>query len=71
MFIDFFFMVSSNLLFIKIAIVLCTSFYGPHRAMGNVLIFKWAEDRNQKYCQTLEKKYDLQGLANRSSEFRK
>lgn len=45
MFTDFFLMVSSNLLFIKIAIVLCRSFYGPHRAMGNVLIFKRAQDK--------------------------
>lgn len=41
-----FFMVSSNSLFVKTTTILCTSFYGPHRAMGNVLIFKQAQARN-------------------------
>lgn len=32
MFTDFFFMVSSNLLFVKTTTALCTRFYAPHRA---------------------------------------
>lgn len=44
----FFFMGSSNLLFVKTAIV-SLRFYSPHRDMGNM--FKWTQDRNQKFCQ--------------------
>lgn len=41
----FLFMLSSNSLFVKTTVALHTSFYGPHRTMGSLFIFRQAQDK--------------------------